>query len=479
MFRDLREYLEFLEKKNLVFHVKEELSPVLEIPELTRRFISMRKPTVVFDNVKGFPGWRMVSNIFRDLDTIKMFLGVKDLEEIGERLLALVERLSSRDLSSKLASFIELLRLGRFLPRRVGRGDFEDNVIKKGFDKVPIPKIWPGDGGRYITYGLVIMKDPVKEIYNMGVYRIQVFDDERAAIHWFIHKRASYSYRSYLDKRVDKIPVAIAIGLDPATMLTGAMPVPYPIDKYVFASIARGDSLEITDIGDLEVPAHAEIIFKGYVYPDQLIEEGPFGDYRGYYDTPVKVPLFKLEETMYRDDPLYYFTVVGRPYMEDTWIGKSAERIFLPFIRLLNPEIVDINLPPEGLFTGGIAIVSIRKIFPGHAKKTMMSLWGLGLFSLVKIIVIVDHDVNVHDLGQVLYAIAVNVDPARDILIISNAPTDELDFVSVERGLGSKLGIDATRKLPEENYGREWPRRIEPDPEVSKRIDELMKRLGV
>ncbi len=479
LFRDLREYLQFLERKRMIINIDYELSPELEIPELARRIILAGKPTVVFSNVKGFPGWRMVSNIFRGLDTIRMILGVDRLEDVGERIISLLNKSPPRSFIDKIKSFIDITEIRNYLPKRVGGGDFERNRVDKGFDKVPIPKIWPGDRGRYITYGLVITKDPLRDIYNMGVYRVQVIDGERGAIHWFIHKRAAFSMRNYLSKGSRKIPVAIVVGSDPATMLVGAFPVPYPIDKYFFASIIRGAPLEIVDLGELEVPANSEIVFKGYVYPDQLVDEGPFGDHRGYYDSVTKVPLFKLEETFYRDDPLYYFTVVGRPYMEDTWIGKSVERIFLPFIKFIYPEIIDINLPPEGLFTGGIAIVSIKKIYPGHAKRIMLGLWGLGLLSLVKIIIVVDDDVNVHDLGQVINAIATNTDPFRDTIIINNVPTDELDFVSRERGLGSKLGIDATKKLPEENYGREWPKRVEPDPEVSKRVDELMSKLGI
>ena len=479
MFKDLRDYLYFLEKKKMIIHINYELSPYLEIPEFARRAILSRKPTVVFDRVKGFPEWKMISNIFRDLETIKMILGVEKLEMIGERIISFLEKSPPKDFIDKIKEFVDVLEMRRYIPKKISSGDFEKNRFEKGFDKVPIPKIWPGDGGRYITYGLVITKDPLREIYNMGVYRVQVIDNERGAIHWFIHKRAAYSMRNYLVKGIRRIPVAVVVGVDPVTMLVSAFPVPYPIDKYFFASMIRGESLEIVDLGDLEVPAHAEVVFKGYVYPDQLVEEGPFGDHRGYYDTISKVPLFKLEETFYRDNPYYYFTVVGQPYMEDTWIGKSVERIFLPFIRFIFPEIVDINLPPEGLFTGGIAIVSIRKYYPGQAKKVMLGLWGLGLFSLVKIIIVVDEDINIHDLGQVLYAIATTVDPSRDIVIVDNAPTDELDFVSRERGLGSKLGIDATRKLPEENYGRKWPDKIEPDPEISKKIDELIKRLGI
>ncbi|MEZ0289919.1 MAG: UbiD family decarboxylase [Sulfolobales archaeon] len=480
MFRDLRDYLRFLDEKRLVRYINAELSPILEIPEMARRFIESRGPTIVFNNVKGYPGWRMISNIFRDLDTIKTMFGVDRLESLGERFIEVLENINiNMSLLDRVKSLVEFIRTGISLPKTLSRGDFEDNTIERGFNRVPIPKIWPKDGGRYITYGLVVTRDPDREIYNMGVYRVQVLDDERGAIHWFIHKRAHIAAKRYRERGSDRMPVSIVVGVDPATMLVGALPVPYPIDKYIFSSILRREPLELADLGELKVPAHAEIVFEGHVSLSEFVEEGPFGDHRGYYDVVTKVPLFRLRQTYFRDDPLYYFTIVGKPRMEDSWIGKAAERIFLPIIRFIMPEVVDINLPPEGLFTGGIGIISIKKRFPGHGRKVMLGLWGLGLLSLVKILIVVDEDVNIHDLGQVLYAIATTVDPARDILILDRVPTDELDFVSRERGLGSKLGIDATRKFPEENYGREWPERVSPDPEISRKIDELIKTLNL
>jgi 4-hydroxy-3-polyprenylbenzoate decarboxylase len=480
LFKDLRDYVGYLERNGLIRYVDVELDPVLEIPEFARRVILSRGPTIVFRNIRGFPGWRMISNIFRGLDVFKIIFDVKDLEEVGERVLKLLPERSPESFFDKARLLIDLIRSGRYLPRKTSQADFLKNIVERdGFNKVPIPKIWPKDGGRYITYGILVTKDLYKDVYNLGVYRAQVIDGERAAIHWFIHKRAAYVYKNAKEMNIRKIPAAIVVGTDPATMAVAAMPTPYPIDEYLFTSLLKGVGVELIDLDGVEVPANSEIVFRGYISLDELVDEGPFGDYRGYYDYVNKVPVFKLERLYYRDDPLYYFTVVGRPYMEDTWIGKAVERIFLPFIKLIFPEIIDINLPPEGLFTGGIAFVSIKKRFPGHAKKVMSGLWGLGLFSLVKMIIVVDEHVNTHDLGQILYSIAVNVDPSRDVIVINDMPTDELDFVSKIRGLGSKLGIDATIKFPEENYGREWPEKTEPDPDVYRKIDDLLRRLGL
>jgi 4-hydroxy-3-polyprenylbenzoate decarboxylase len=367
-----------------------------------------------------------------------------------------------------------------YTPRKVSRGLFEDNVIESmGFDKTPIPKTWPGDAGRYITYGLVLSRDPESGVSNMGVYRVQILDGSRAAMHWQVHKRGALAWQKVRERGVKRLKVAIAVGSDPGTMLTGTLPVPYPIDKLLFASVVRGSALEVVDLDGVLVPANAEVVYVGEVDTGTLIDEGPFGDHTGYYTPPAKYPLFRLERVYHRDNPIYYFTVVGKPVLEDAWIGKAAERIFLPFMRMLLPEIVDVNLPPEGLFTGGVAIVSIKKRYPGHAKKVMLGLWGLGLFSVVKVIIVVDSDVNVHDLGQVLYAISTCTDPQRDVVVIPYAVTDELDHTAMEGGYGSKLGIDATRKFKVENYGREWPEEVSPDPETVRLVDSRWKDYGI
>lgn len=478
--KDLRESLEYLEKKGLLVRVKVEVDPHLEVAEIARRVMYRRGPTLLFENVKGYRGWRMATNLFRDLETIRDLLGLDRLEEVGERLVEPLTKSPPIGLVEKISSLSDLARLGMSLPKKVKRGDFEDNVIEPGdLDRLPIPKIWPKDAGRYITYGLTITRDSIRGITNIGVYRIQVLGRDRAVMHWQIHKRGAQTWWEARRRGAEKLPVAIAIGADPATMLVGALPVPYPIDKMLFASILRGSGVEVAELGDLLVPARAEIVIQGYVSLEELVDEGPFGDHTGYYTPPAKYPVLHIERILHRDDPIYYFTVVGKPVLEDGWIGKAAERIFLPIIKTMLPEIVDMNLPPEGLFTGGIAIVSIKKRYPGHAKKVMMGLWGLGHMSLVKVIIVVDHDVNVHNLGQVLYAISTCVDPQRDVLIVPNAVTDELDHTSQAQGYGSKLGIDATRKLPEENYSRPWPEEVKPDEEISKLVDSRWREYGI
>ena len=479
-FKDLRDAITALEKWGLLRRVKVEVNPLLEVAEIARRVMYRRGPTLLFENIKGYPGWRMATNLFRDVDTIRRLLGVERLEDVGERLVKPFMGPPPIGLTDKLSTLFDVLKLGTYTPRKASRGLFEDNVIEsEGFDRTPIPKTWPGDAGRYITYGLVLSRDPESGVNNMGVYRIQILDGNRAVMHWQVHKRGALAWQKAREHGAKRLKVAIAVGSDPGTMLTGALPVPYPIDKLLFASVVRGSALEVVDLDGVLVPANAEVVYVGEVDAGTLIDEGPFGDHTGYYTPPAKYPLFRLERVYHRDDPIYYFTVVGKPVLEDAWIGKAAERIFLPFMRMLLPEIVDVNLPPEGLFTGGIAIVSIKKRYPGHAKKAMLGLWGLGLFSLVKVIIVVDSDVNVHDLGQVLYAISTCVDPQRDVVVIPYAVTDELDHAAMERSYGSKLGIDATRKFKEESYGREWPEEVSPDPETVKLVDSRWRDYGI
>lgn len=479
-FKDLREALEALEGWGLMRRVRAEVSPDFEVAEIARRVMYSRGPALVFEKIRGFGGWRMATNVFRDLETVRRLLGVGRLEEIGERFLGIVSSPPPLGILDKVKSLGEVLRIGALSPKKVSRGSFEENEIpEKGFDRTPIPRIWPKDGGRYITYGLTITRDPERGVNNMGVYRVQILDGERGVMHWQIHKRGSQAWWKARAAGERWIRAAVVVGADPATMLTGAMPVPYPIDKLLFASIVRGSPLELVDLDGLLVPARSEIVYEVEVSTETLVDEGPFGDHTGYYTPVSKYPLLRLRRVLHRGDPIYYFTVVGKPVLEDGWIGKAAERIFMPFIRTILPEVVEINLPPEGLFTGGVAIVSIRKRYPGHAKKVMMGLWGLGLFSLVKMIVVVDHDVDPSNIGQVLYSIATCTDPQRDVLVIPYAVTDELDHTSTAQGYGSKLGIDATRKLPEENYGRPWPEEARPSEEIASLVESRWREYGL
>ena len=479
--RDLRSYLDFLEKNNKLVRVKEELSPILEIPAVLRRVMYNKGPAIIFENVKDYRDWRVVGNLFVDLDTLKEALGVKKLEEIGSRLVEFATKPIPIGFFEKVKSVGELTKLSKFVPKKTSKAKFKKNIIDGAdnpLDQIPAFKTWPKDGGRYLTYPLVITKDPVKGIYNMGVYRVMLLDGERGVIHWQIHKRGAKAHFDYWKRGEEEIPVAIAIGSDIGTLLTGASPVPYPLDKYLFAGAVRGEGLNLFELENgLLVPANAEIVLEGYVRPYELHEEGPFGDHFGFYDKPTeKYPIFYVERMYHRDNPIYYGSVVGKPPLEDAVIGKAIERIFLPIIKILLPEIVEINLPPHGVFQG-LMIVSIRKRYPGQAKKVMMALWGLGQTSLTKIIIVVDETVDPHDINQVIWAVSSYVNPQRDVVIIPNTHTDALDPASTAPSYGSKLGIDATKKFKSENYGKEWPEEVEEDESVLKKVEDVINRI--
>lgn len=482
MYKDLREALNHFEKIGLLKRVKATVDLNLELAEILRRVMYKKGPALLFESIKDYPNWRVVGNMFGSIEMVKIALDVDDLESIGKRFLEPLMQPLPMGIFDKLKSLPELLSFSKYLPKKVGSGPVKDLKFdgdKAVFDLLPIPKIWPKDGGKYITYPLVITRDPESGVNNMGVYRMQVLDNKRAAMHWQVHKRGALAYLKAKESGEKRINVSVVIGADPATMFSGVAPVPYPIDKLLFAGIVRGDGIEVvkSENSDIYVPARAEIVLEGYVNVDELVMEGPFGDHMGYYTPPEPYPVFHLETITMRHDPIYYVTVVGKPPLEDAWIGKAIERVFLPIIKILLPEIVDINLPEYGLFQG-LGIVSIKKRYPGHARKVMMGLWGLGQFSLTKMLIIVDHDVNVHDINQVIYNLVTNVDPARDIMIINNAVTDVLDPASTVVGIGSKLGIDATRKLPEE-CGKSWPEPVEPDPEIVKLVNNRWHEYGI
>ncbi len=475
---DLRGYINWLDEKGLLRRVDEELSPVLEIPAVLRKIMYAKGPAVLFENIKGFPEWRVAGNLFINTSVFADAIGVSSLEEIGNRLVLPVTKPVSTGLLDKARGLLDMKNLAGFIPKKVGKARFTENIVEASrdpLDLLPAFKTWPKDGGRYLTFPLVVTRDPVKGVMNMGVYRVMLIDGEKAVIHWQVHKRGAQAFASVKNNR---LPVAIVIGGDPGTLFTGVAPVPYPLDKYLFAGVVRGRGIEVYELpSGLLVPANAEVILEGYVTRYDLVEEGPFGDHFGYYDKPVeKYPVFHVERMYYRSEPIYYGTVVGVPPLEDGVIGKIVERVFLPFLKVLVPEIVDINFPMHGGFQG-LVIVSIRKRYPGQAKKVMNALWGIGQTSLTKIIVVVDDDINIHDLDQVVWAVSTNVLPGRDVLVMPYAHTDALDPASIAGSYGGKLGIDATRKLPEENDGREWPELVREDPEVEERVKDVVKRI--
>ncbi len=455
-FEDLREYVESLEKIDQLKRIKTRVSVDLEIAEILRRVMYKNEgPAVLFENVEGYK-IPVLGNAFGSLRRLKIALDMENFEEIGERMSALTRLKIPHGLLNKFKMLPKLSEIADYGPKSVNSGPITEVIetSNPSLDILPIIKSFPKDSGRFITFGITVTKNPETQIRNMGVYRLQVIDSKKAIMHWQIHKRGALHYEMNKENS-QKTEVAIVIGADPATVFSAVAPVPEGLDKFLFAGITRKKGIDLVKCRtiDVEVPATAEIVLEGYVDPSELNVEGPFGDHTGYYTPPEPFPTFTLTGIMMRKNPIYLTTVVGKPILEDAYIGKVIERSFLPLVRLFQPEVVDFSMPPAGWFQG-LAIVSIKKRYPGQAKKVMMGLWGMGQLSLTKILIAVDQDVNVHDMNDVIWAVTTRADPKRDTMLIDNAPTDTLDPASPLLNLGSKMGIDATKKMKEEGYER-------------------------
>ena len=455
-FEDLREYVESLEKIDQLKRIKTRVSVDLEIAEILRRVMYKNEgPAVLFENVERYK-IPVLGNAFGSLRRLKIALDMENFEEIGERMSALTKLKIPHGLLNKFKMLPKLSEIADYGPKSVNSGPITEVIetSNPSLDILPIIKSFPKDSGRFITFGITVTKNPETQIRNMGVYRLQVIDSKKAIMHWQIHKRGALHYEMNKENS-QKTEVAIVIGADPATVFSAVAPVPEGLDKFLFAGITRKKGIDLVKCRtiDVEVPATAEIVLEGYVDPSELNVEGPFGDHTGYYTPPEPFPTFTLTGIMMRKNPIYLTTVVGKPILEDAYIGKVIERSFLPLVRLFQPEVVDFSMPPAGWFQG-LAIVSIKKRYPGQAKKVMMGLWGMGQLSLTKILIAVDQDVNVHDMNDVIWAVTTRADPKRDTMLIDNAPTDTLDPASPLLNLGSKMGIDATKKMKEEGYER-------------------------
>ncbi|MCQ4153573.1 MAG: menaquinone biosynthesis decarboxylase [Archaeoglobi archaeon] len=474
-YRDLREFIEKLETAGELARVDIEVSPELEITEITDRVVKTGGKALLFEKPKGY-SIPVFINAFGTKKRMLMALEMEDFDEIRNRIFSILKNRPS-SIFDAIKSLDSLKDLMAVAPKKVSEAPcFEKRA--ESLEKFPILKCWPKDAGRFITLPVVITKDPQSGELNAGVYRMQVFDGRTTGMHWQIHKHGAEHFRKWRELGKDRIEVAVAIGVDPAVLYSATAPLPEGISEFAFAGFLRRKRVELADCEtvDLRVPATAEIVLEGYVRTDELRMEGPFGDHTGYYTPPEPYPVFRITNIAHREDPIYHATVVGKPPMEDMWLGKATERIFLPIIQLLNPEIVDLNLPSEAGFHN-LAIVSIRKRYPGQAKKVMFSLWGTGMLSLTKIVIVVDSDVNVHNLSEVVWAVTTRFDPARDIVVIPPSPTDALDHSAYLPSLAGKLGIDATKKLKEEGYEREWPEVVEMSPEVKKKIDGIWEQL--
>ena len=476
---DLGEFIEKLENAGELRRVKTQVDADLEIAEILRRVMYANGPAVIFENVKNHT-MPVLGNAFGSMKRLELGLETNDFTQIGQRIVDMTKMDIPSSLLDKIRKLPELSKMTDIAPKLQKSGPvteiFDD---APSFEKIPILKTWHKDAGKFITFGLVATRHPETDIRNLGVYRMQILDKTHALMHWQKHKRGAHHYDMKKEKG-EKIEVAIVIGADPATVFSAVAPVPEGLDKYLFAGIVRKTGIKTVKCKtvDLEVPANAELVLEGYVDPSDIRMEGPFGDHTGYYTPPEPYPTFTLTGIIRREKPIYLTTIVGKPILEDAFIGKVIERSFLPLIKMFQPEVSDFSMPASGWFQG-IAIISIKKRYPGQAKKVMMGLWGLGQLALTKILIVVDEDVNVHDINDVIWAVTTRADAARDIIIINNTPTDTLDPASPLLNMGSKLGIDATQKNKEEGYQREIQELVKVDEDTKNVVDAKWPNYGI
>ncbi len=479
-----RDFIDRLEAEGELKRIQTPVDPVYEITEIIDRMVKSNGPALLFENPKG-SNIPVAIGCFATRKRMSMALGVSDIEEIAndiERLVQLPGNMP-QTLLGKAALLPGLAKIGQNTAPKIVRGPAPCQEIVQTGDEVnlldlPVLKCWPLDGGRFITLPLVFTKEARTGKRNVGMYRVQVYDRNTTGMHWQRHKVGSRHHAEY-ESQGKNIPVAVVLGGDPALTYAATAPLPDMIDEMVFAGFLRKAPVQLVPCitQPLEVPADAEIVLEGYVPANERRIEGPFGDHTGYYTLEEEYPIFRVTAITRRENAVYPATIVGRPPIEDQGFGKTTERIFLPLVRLFVPELIDYNLPVEGVFHN-LCIVKIKKRYPGHAQKVMTAIWGLGQMMFTKIIVVVDEWVDVQNLNEVLWVLANNIDPERDTTFVKG-PIDVLDHASRATGFGSKMGIDATRKLPEEGFTRRWPPVIEMSDDVKKKVDSLWKELGL
>ena len=474
-FNDLRDWLDHLRQEGELHEITAEVDPYLEITEITDRVTAAGGPALLFTNVKGSELPLLINQYGTERRTCMAF-GVDRLSDLSERVAEVLEMAPPEGLMDKIRALGKLKSLADSRPKVVRSGPCQEVVLDPPtLDALPIMTCWPQDGGPFITLPAVITKDPRTGNRNVGMYRMQKLGPVTTAMHWQIHKDAAADWRG-MGETMD---VAVALGLDPITAYTASAPLPKHIDEFMLAGFLRGSPVEMVKARtvDLEVPAHAEIVIEGQIRRGELVDEGPFGDHTGYY-TPVEpFPAFHVTAITMRRDAVYPSIIVGVPPQEDVWLGKVTERLFLPAVQVTMPEVVDYDLPFAGAFHN-LAIVSIRKAFPGHAQKVMHAIWGTGLLSLTKGVVVVDEWVDVHDYSQVMWQVGANVDPERDVML-SRGPLDHLDHAPTRQFVGGKIGIDATAKGPAEGYDRGWPEVIRMSPEICNKVTERTAEFGI
>jgi 4-hydroxy-3-polyprenylbenzoate decarboxylase len=483
-YADFQDFLARLEREGELKRIAHPIDPYLEVTEVADRVMKLPDggPALLFEQPKG-RSIPLAINVFGSRRRMSMALGVNDLQEIACEIESLLKPEVPQGLFNAARDLLPKLGVLAKIPPRHEKGDGRcQEVVLTGdevdLDRLPILHCWPQDGGRYITLPLVFTHNPNTGKRNVGMYRVQVFDKRTTAMHWQLHKVGAEHARLSAEKQ-QQIDVAIVLGGDPALTYAATAPLPPSIDELLFAGFLRKKPVRLVKAKtvDLEVPEDAEFVIEGKLDPQELRLEGPFGDHTGYYSLADYYPVLHITAITHRRNPVYPCTIVGRPPMEDGWLGKATERLFLPLLRLTLPEVVDMNLPVEGIFHN-IVLISIKKRYPGHAFKVMHALWGLGQAMFSKMIFVFDHDVDVQNVKECLWRLGNNIDPERDMCLV-RGPIDVLDHASRRLGFGSKIGFDCTRKLPAEGFDREWPDVIEMSAEVKARIDALWPQLGI
>jgi 4-hydroxy-3-polyprenylbenzoate decarboxylase len=484
-FRDLREFVDLLEEKGELKRIKTEVDPYLEITEICDRTLRQNGPALLFENPKSKIS--LLGNLFGTTRRVALAMGqndISDLREVG-RLLALLKEPDPpkgwKELWQNLPNYKQILNIKPSLKRSAA---FQENVVDEAdidLSMFPIQTCWPEDVAPLVTWPLVITRGPNKERQNLGIYRLQMIGRNRLIMRWLSHRGGALDFREWQESHPgEPFPVSIAIGADPATILATVTPIPDSLSEYAFAGLLRGNNTEVVSCAtnDLQVPASAEIILEGVIEAEDLAAEGPYGDHTGYYNEVEQFPVFTVKKLLHRNNPIYHSTYTGRPPDEPSVLGVALNEVFIPLLQKQYPEIVDFYLPPEGC-SYRLAVVSIKKQYPGHAKRIMMGVWSfLRQFMYTKFVIVTDDDVNVRQWPDVIWAITTKVDPARDTVLIDNTPIDYLDFASPVSGLGSKMGIDATDKWPGETT-RTWGKPIAMDEDVKRRVDDLWSELGI
>ncbi|HEY7369912.1 MAG TPA: menaquinone biosynthesis decarboxylase [Thermoanaerobaculia bacterium] len=479
-YRSLNDFLQRLAREGELARVAAKVSPKLEIAEIADRAVKGGAPALLFENVEG-SSVPVAINVFGSRRRMLMALELEDWKEWDERLEFFLDPQPPEGLLGKLRALPKITELASVFPKTLKSGPCQE-VVARGEDvdltALPVLTCWPGDAGPFITMPLVITKDPASGRVNVGMYRMQVFDRATTGMHWQKHKDGAGQARGYArDGR--RMEVAAAIGCDPATVLSAIAPLPPGLSELLFAGFVRGEAVPMVRgvTVDVPVPAEAEIVLEGYVDPGEMRREGPFGDHTGFYSLDDEFPVFHVTAITRRKSPIYQTTIVGRPPMEDGFLGEAIERLFLPLVKKTIPEIVDMHLPVEGIFHN-LAIVAIDKRYPGHARKTMHAIWGMGQLMFTKVIVVVDGGVDPRNIPEVVWRALTAIDPQRDVEMV-RGPVDELDFAARLSCYGSKMGIDATRKWKGEGFEGRWPDAIEMDEATRRRIDQLWPTLGI